>query len=108
MHRLPRLALAIVAATAAAVSIAPPTASAVYPAPEGSTNVIQRVAVPIDDTTSEAVQMIIAMALGAAVTTVANRRRRRDAPTADPFNVPHPVALTTTDRQSTTTDILSR
>jgi hypothetical protein len=47
-----------------------------------SQTVIQRVEVPVDDTTDEAAQMTIAAALGVAIGAVARRRRTRLQPAA--------------------------
>jgi hypothetical protein len=100
VSRLLRIAGAAAAAVAAvaALTIAPHAASATRPAPDGPANLVQRIEVPVDDTSSEALQMIVAMAFGVVVATAAHRRsghRRRDgAPDLDatePFNVPRPV-----------------
>jgi hypothetical protein len=67
---------------AAGALLAPAPAGAATnrpPRPEvdHSQTVIERVEVPVDDTTDEAAQMTIAAALGAAIAVVARRRRPR-------------------------------
>ena len=81
MQRIARLAgtVAGVVAAAAAVGLAGPAVavSAARPAPDGPLNMVQRVEVPVDDVSSEALQMAVAMVFGAAVATAVRRRPRR-------------------------------
>jgi len=74
-------------AVAALLVATPASAATNRPAREEtgqSPTVIQRVevpvAVPVDDTTGEAAQMVIAAALGAAIAAAARRRRSRHRP----------------------------
>jgi hypothetical protein len=100
-------AAALLAAPAAAVFFATPAAAAAtWPAPDGAAQppvFIQLVevplAVPVDDTTAEVIQMEVAAVLGAAIAAlaVAARRRRpthRDGPATiditDTVQLPRP------------------
>jgi hypothetical protein len=79
------IAAALLAAPAAAVFFAiPAAAAAAWPAPDGTAEppaVIQLVqvpvAVPVDDTTAEVIQMEVAAALGATIATIVMAARRR-------------------------------
>jgi hypothetical protein len=68
-------------AAAALLVPAPAVAKPAPPEPDRMTPAVRMVEVPVDDADSEAAQMIIAAALGAAVATAAGRRRaaRRSA-----------------------------
>jgi len=113
MYRIACRAGGIASITAALLITAPQPASATYPAPDGATNNVQIVKVPVptpvDDTSAEAVQIILSLLFGAAVATIANRRTRdRPNRAAGPERAvawvdPPPVERSTV----LTTDILS-
>jgi hypothetical protein len=84
MRIIARLATATLIAAAPLVFMTQP-ASAVFPAPDGAT-VVQRIETPVDDTATEGVQMIVALAIGAGAATAMSRirgRSRTGQPAAD-------------------------
>jgi len=78
MYRIACRAGGIASIAAALLITTPQPASATYPAPDGGSNSVQIVKVPVptpvDDTSAEAVQIILSVLFGAAVATIANRR----------------------------------
>jgi hypothetical protein len=80
MYRIACRAGGIASIAAALLMITPQPASATFPAPDGGSNSVQVVRVlvptPVDDTSAEAVQIILSVVFGAAVATIANRRTR--------------------------------
>jgi MYXO-CTERM domain-containing protein len=82
MNRIQRLTATLATAFAVALT-APDPAFATFPAPDGpTTGVVEHVAVPVDDSGTELVQMAVAMAVGAALATGRRRRRRPPGPRA--------------------------
>jgi hypothetical protein len=84
MNRIARLAGCVAGTAVTVILITPAAASATVPAPDGPEQPragIERVEVPVrvpvDDSTTEALQMAAAAALGAAIATVATAARRR-------------------------------
>lgn len=75
MRTIARLAIATLIAAAPLVFMTQP-ASAVFPAPDGATNV-QRIETPVDDTATEGMQMVVALTIGAAAATAVSRLRVR-------------------------------
>lgn len=83
-----RLAAWATGTSVAVLLLTPAAAAATFPAPDGPTQpnttvqlIEVAVPVPVDDTTSEAIQMAVAAALGATVAAAVRvRRSRRQSP----------------------------